>query len=455
MDREYLQQLVAHPSESLNVELKRWLDLDTPEGKCQLVRTCLALRNANGGHLLIGFDDATAKPHADGRPNDVEAAFHIDKVQKIVAEYSSQIFEVEVAFIDRDGSPHPVIGIHSGVRSPVVVKKDLVVEDKKKLARDDVLVRTLTSNQTVSTAKASGADWERLMEICFDNREADIGRFVRRHLGSSGGSIQDVFQAFAALGNPPPTNEERLKVILDDGRTRYENEVTSRRLTLPEHGAFEVALLMSTPDAGLKPNIDFLNLLASTNPNFTGWPMWLDSRQFEAGAQPHVVDGGWESLIADPSSLRYIEFQRKTPAGQFYSRRGLKDDLWDLEKKPALTVLDPSLAMFQVAEAIAVGLSFAKAMGVAPDGSLDFAFRWSRLKGRKLQAWADSYINSPSHWVAFQDECLSFTQLSPDTPQSAIAPAVRQAVAPLLLIFGGLELPDQHFDKQVRKLLNH
>jgi hypothetical protein len=29
----------------------------------------------------------------------------------------------------------------------------------------------------------TAADWDKLMRICFDNREADVGRFMRRHLG--------------------------------------------------------------------------------------------------------------------------------------------------------------------------------------------------------------------------------------------------------------------------------
>ena len=36
-----------------------------------------------------------------------------------------------------------------------------------------------------SSAPAQPGDWRQIMDLCFNNREADLGGFVRRHLLSS------------------------------------------------------------------------------------------------------------------------------------------------------------------------------------------------------------------------------------------------------------------------------
>ena len=58
MDIDYsrIQLLIERPSESLNVEVKTWIDPDKLEGQSKILKTALALRNRNGGYLVIGFN---------------------------------------------------------------------------------------------------------------------------------------------------------------------------------------------------------------------------------------------------------------------------------------------------------------------------------------------------------------------------------------------------------------
>ena len=48
-DRELLERLVLLPGETLNVEIKAWLDPDLALDAAKIIRACLALRNRNGG----------------------------------------------------------------------------------------------------------------------------------------------------------------------------------------------------------------------------------------------------------------------------------------------------------------------------------------------------------------------------------------------------------------------
>ena len=134
-DRDFsrIQALVERPTESLSIELKRWIDPDRPEGAAKIVKAALALRNHGGGDLVIGFDDDTHEPDRDSTPQNVEAAFHIDKIQDLISRYASEPFEVSVEFPERGGQPHPVLSIPSGVRTPVAAKRELRSADGRTL----------------------------------------------------------------------------------------------------------------------------------------------------------------------------------------------------------------------------------------------------------------------------------------------------------------------------------
>jgi hypothetical protein len=185
-NRELLGQLLLRPTESLNVETKTWLDPRTSAGVAKLVKALFALRNRNGGTFVMGFNDATLLPAPYNLNGDVKQLFHLDEIQHIVSKYANQVFEIEVQLLPLDGVIYPVIVVPQGVMVPVIVKANLLHEgnpSKPLLAEGDLYFRTLRSNGTPSSAKIRPNDYGELLDICFENREADIGRFLRRHLG--------------------------------------------------------------------------------------------------------------------------------------------------------------------------------------------------------------------------------------------------------------------------------
>jgi len=58
-----IRDFLATARESLGLELKQWIDPNTPEGKAKIAKACMAMRNNDGGRLIIGFkDDGTPDP---------------------------------------------------------------------------------------------------------------------------------------------------------------------------------------------------------------------------------------------------------------------------------------------------------------------------------------------------------------------------------------------------------
>lgn len=484
-----IDELLRRPSEGLNVEVKTWLDLDSPAGIAKIVRGTFALRNRNGGFLIIGLNDKTLKADKD-RPPNLQAAYNVDKVQSIVSKYASSIFEVEVAFGKVDGAEVAVIVVPNGVRFPVATKAHLddPSTGNKLIHVGQVFFRTLKANGTPSTAVAQPQDWEDIVEVCFENREADLGRFLRRLVGSGTGDIAMLLSAMASMrgrkpgadddeggtssgGAPPVEGSGRGRAtaasglrhdtlsFLDEGVKRFSAAVTSRKLDgdalrIAQAGSWEVSLVIHPQKLNQLPTENFQRALASSNPRYTGWPVWLDSSGFtEATNRPVVRQSGWETFIVSLDSWsKHLDFYRFDPNGKFYLHRNLQDDSTD--KIRPNTALDPILVMIRIAEAVAVGLSFAKALNWTPEETtLGFAARWDKLAGRTLQSWANPMAYIGGHGEASDDTAISYTELRLDTPTNAIAPAVEELVRPLFILFGGFEMPQPAVEQWVERLL--
>ena len=471
-DDSTIQGLVNNPAETLTVELKSWLDTVSDEHIAKIAKACLALRNNNGGFLVIGFDNKTCQP-AQNQPANIRDLYHADKVQSIVSKYASVTFETEVKFVLREQQEFPVICVADGVRTPVASKADLKGKSGKFLIKEHaVYVRSLSSNGIASSTEATHRDWDRLVSICMENREADVGRFLRRHLvGADMTKLREFFQHLG-LGvtqpmvpiESPASNVAQLvlspqqpkttdaQMLLDEGLARYEALRIERKLDIREHGAFEVAVVIN----GLFPiqsaNQRFLNLVASANPQLTGWPFWVDSRAFRNDVgQPHVFNGRWESLLIVKGQEWFsnLDFWMLDPKGLFYHRRLLEDDaaVLNLPESPRhfsypepLTVFDIPLHVARVGETLATAQALARALEAPPaNTTLRFCFRWTRLKGRQLSNWA-TRRHFISRGPAYQDTVVTQIELPAETAETALFQYVHTATQPLTEIFGGLEL---------------
>jgi hypothetical protein len=461
MKVEEAAQLIRSLSETRSVEVKRWFDPASPVGKAKLVKGLLALRNFDGGVFIVGFDDTTMQPDLANAPADVRAVFHPDVVQEVVSRHCSLPFDVEVLFPELDGQEYVVIAVPSGVISPVAVKKGIDNGSGHHLVNvHDIYFRTLAANNRVSSAKIPYSDLPELVGLCFDNREADIGRFLRRHLS---GVASDTFRALAdeldGRKSAGPSIDDDLASFLADGEARYVSQLKERGLILPPHGTFEVALIIVGDCASGTLDQEFLRLLDTNNPRLTGWPVWLDSSSFsDASSRPYVLDDGWEALIASLDrglGSDHIDFMRKMPSGRFYLRRGLQDDLARHDRAPEpLKALDFALTVLRTAEAIAVGRAFANAMKCDPEmTTLEFAFRWTGLKGRTLSSWANPERYLSGERKAVQDEITVRLSVPLFSAPETVAAQTYSVVSRLFAIFEGVEISAAVVDDLVTRLL--
>jgi len=471
-------ELVQNPGEHLTVELKPWLDLDNKEHQAKVVKAVIALRNINGGHLLIGFDDDPPRRLKDKAPDDVQSRYHFDKLQPLVMQYAAKQFDIFVDFPEVEGQEYPVVTVRGGVKTPVAVRAGLSIpagkrKEKTLLEKDAVYVRTTTSNGTASTSRARGEDWERIVEICMDNREADIGRFARRHLGEFRTWAMDILRK--ALETPTPSTpgqacqvgrllellqrvqeampappEEHARRLLDKGNQRFLAEAQVRKAELDAAGidlnllgTWSVAALVPGQTGGHEPlSEEYVNALFRANPKLTGWPLWIDSRGFAGGGlKPYTRQEGWEAFVLATTWSRHLDFWRVDAGGRLFHLRAMEDDL----EGPSRGVepgsrLEFGIVLWRTIEAMAVVLAFARAVNVNSNaGDIRFAFRWSRLKGRSLSAWANPRRFMPPGYVCNDDEVTSEVSVPVATEPTAVAPFVHAVLAKLFAAFSGMD----------------
>ena len=444
--------LVASPRETLEAEYKPWIDPGIPEGQVVLVTACLALRNFGGGCLVLGFRDRSGLHPLGAPPYDTREKFAGDTVAQLLGRYCLSPFETAVHFVPRDGVEYPVIEIAAGIRAAAVTKTSIAKATCEVLLKKDaVYTRTLDSNNTPSSAIASKDDWERIMRICMENREVDIASFIRRHL-----SPEHLAQLRTLFGNPQQEDvfggDPWSRSLLNQGAQAF--AAATAQTPLPNHGAFEIGISFTVPNEKFEegPSRKFLNLLTSVNPNYWhGWPLWLNATAVtHPEVKPKPIGDHWVAALVLPDPAKWtspsIDFWTASSRGSFYHRRALWEDhltpagVMKFSAEPMM-VLDAALHLTFVAEALVVGQAFARAMGCAETGKLDFSFRWTRLRDRTLVS-----LLRPSRLLLYQhhstdNDAVGGCFLPLDTASSAIFQYVQQATKPLFHRFDGLELP--------------
>ena len=457
-----IDRLVSEPSEALQVEIKTWLDPQSEEGIAKIVKNCIALRNFNGGFLVLGIDDTTLLPDPYNLAIPVREAYHLDVIQPIVTRYSSEAFEITVAYATRGEQEHPVIIIPGGVRTPVAVTRDLLLENdhtRKLLRENAVYFRTLNTGGRPSTSEAHHRDWNDIVEICFENREADIGRFIRRHLSTPEG-----IEALQEFSNTQNINLREITYnFLNESHHRREIQLAEATLSNDERqiinlGLWETALVVHPDRPNSIATQEFLNIIDTSNPRYTGWPAWLISQGFHnTRSRPQVYENIWEELIVSTdSSFSHADFLRFNPNGYFYQSRILEDDLLNERYGPG-NVFDPFLCLIRVAETIATGLEIIRSLNFSDESNIGFMFRWTGLSNRELRSWSNPRIYFHGGDLCQTNTIETYVSMPTDTPVSAIPPYVKTSTDMLFAAFNGrtfgLNIIEHHTERLVTRNL--
>ena len=124
-----LQELVEVPNETLGVEYKSWLDLNSHEAQADIARHIAAIANHGGGYIVFGFDDTTLQyvpsPYAD-------KMIDRDVISSIVKKYLEPTFQCDVSFVRSSaGNEHPIVIVPAHGATPICAKANGPMDGKK------------------------------------------------------------------------------------------------------------------------------------------------------------------------------------------------------------------------------------------------------------------------------------------------------------------------------------
>lgn len=453
IDDDALRALLLSPRETLKLEIKPWLDLNTREGKAELALACLALRNEDGGVLVVGLDERDERKSDSARTRRLAKLFDFDRVQEIVSKYASESFSVETVHHRIEQAQFVTVSVPGGIRTPVSARASLRSNngDRILIHKNRVYARSLASNGRVSTSEAHPSDLDRVVNHCFANREADIGGFLRRHLSAEhvaeiAGYIGEVFNTskisaqqdgpLEALASFRRRSWERMEALCDE--QGYQRS---------DYGFWEATVIAEGPSPNHTATRDFLSLLTSVNPRLRAWPMWLNALNGGVPSyEPRTHDECWEALLVEleggPFRRRVFDFWTICPKGQFYQARALDEDFHATNPGEIGKRLNWTLPILRVGETLRVTKRFCSAMDYDPQSTtLHAGFRWTGLRGRALvhndrMFGVEQLGSGPSQ----DDEAESYVAFALDAADSSLDARVVDAVNPLFLRFGGYKV---------------
>jgi hypothetical protein len=370
-----LRELLLTPRETLDIEVKEWLDLSTNDHRAALAKEVIALANHGGGYLVAGFEeypDGTFAVSAVRTPD--LAAWSQDAVQAIVAKYVDPEIQCRVVHeLSVTGQRHPIIAVPGGHRVPIRAKAG---SPDGKLVPNRVYIRRPGPN---SEEPRTAEEWDRLLERIMQNRKAELLEAMR--------SIMDGAIPTARTA-PTPSLAEQLLAFEQHAATRWQARIGKLVGTQAPpaftHGFYDVGFAI---DATIDHQslADLRDTIASAVRNHSGWPpfLTLHRQPFEPAAVENAVEM-WIGPDADGSFDRpaHHDFWRVAPTGFLFTRRGYGEDGGVGSHAPG-TTLDITTPTWRLGEAILEAVYIAQRLG-GGGGNLICHATWTGLTGRKL-----------------------------------------------------------------------
>lgn len=416
------------PAESLDFEVKGWLDMEDTESQGLVAKALIALENHGGGFLLFGYtENAEKKLVAHGpRPTSLKP-YLTDALNAIVKKRAEPSFHVEVSLQKHpeSGEEYPLVRVPG--TSKVPVRSDSATAGGS-LKQHVYYIR---ASGPESRGPVDGSEWDALLRRAVLNQREEIVSVLRAYLPSAGG--------IALLQAAP--DQETLKQFAGAATARWKalNESLPKdHPALIKLGHFSFAARVLGKAKGLTAaKVLALNEGAK---KYTGWPTFVTLHQ--EATKPKLVDDCIEAWLAHTKypDVGHADFWRIHPDGLFFLLRGYQEDALDYARgtTPPGTFFEATLPIWRVGECLLRVSELAAAM-IEGDFEILVQCEWTGLTGRQLYVHnARRYLGSGK---AAQDTVRTNGRF-PSSVRDVLPEAVRSLTAPLYERFDFTEIPD-------------
>lgn len=430
---------LLNPTESLDFEVKQWLDLNDPEARGAIAKALIALENHGGGFLLIGYkDNGSGRLEPDeNRPVNLDV-YNTDAINAIVKKCAEPGFHVDVTLQRHPerGVEFPLIRVPGTSRVPV---RSCSATAGKTLHQNVYYIRRPGPE---SDSPKTGGEWDQLLRRCMLAQRDEI---------------ISVLKAFLPTGGLTPVSskseDDKLREFSKDAKARW----VALNSSLPDDhpskikfGYFAFSARITGNSRGLSTK-EVLESLERAR-KYTGWPALVVLHQ--EATRPKLVDGALQAWLCDlkyPDSA-HADFWRIDAQGNFYLLRGMQEDSLSAHHKVAEpgTVLDATLPVWRLGEFLLRINELGNAM--FEDGyEVIVECEWTGLNGRRLTILSHRRFLGQTHSSA-QDVVITSGQFTQNGLQDMLPEVVKSLISPLYEVFDLFQPVDSLYAEELEEM---
>ena len=429
-----IQELLRQPAESLEVEIKNWLNLNEKEKKADLAKELIALANHGGGYIIFGFDETNGQFSQSQRPEDI-TSYNQDHINGIVERYADPTFHCEVLHVKHPDSEEnfAVIEVPGGHTVPIHAKRN--GPNGQHIRQLACYIRRAGGK---SEMPQNSGEWQVLLQRCVRNNQEQLLDAIRGVV-TGGVSAQS-----------SPSNHERLSEWIEQSKRAWEAKVHSYEPdSLPKypHGAFTCAFFIANVEDNLHLS-ELSNVIRDSSPKVSGWsPFFAPRPQHSA---PYRSDDVLEAFLYEESGplaqpFRTV-FWRVSSEGFGYSINGYQED----GRREPGTVIDPKLQARLVAEYLMFIANFTSKL-TEGNSQVLVQFDWTELAGRRLEDLLSPFPNIHNQ-VSGSEQVTTESTFELARLQNNLPEATEEVISKLFDHFSFFRAPGNFYQEQVNFL---
>ncbi|MGE8453818.1 MAG: helix-turn-helix domain-containing protein [Pseudomonadales bacterium] len=303
------------PNETLDFEVKKWLDMADQESQGTVAKALIALENHGGGFLLIGYQEDESKILTPdlARPKSMEP-YLTDAMNAIIKRRAEPPFHVEVTL-----QPHPVTKEYYPLvrvtgESKVPIRSDSGTPGGSLRPH----VYYIRAPGPESRAPVNANEWDALLKRTIKKQREEIVSLLRSVMPNSSEIIG--------------TNTANQQADLHNFAESCTNRWSTLNDALPENHPAKVTqgyFSFAAQVIGTSKNLSAAQIreINQSARKYTGWPAFVSLHH--EPSRPNLVEGGFlEAWLANTPSpdVGLADFWRIDPKGKFFLLRGYQED---------------------------------------------------------------------------------------------------------------------------------
>ena len=428
--------MMQYHSESLSEEFKAWLDIRSKHGKSKIAKGCIALRNHNGGRLLIGIDqNGKIEPkHIDAIKAD---GYIAENIQAIINEFASDKFEITLNYPATGDELYFVeIIVPSGVTTPSICKADLEDGKMKFLEKNALYIRTYGTNNYPSSAKIQYRDWSDFLNVLFENREMDYAAILKKCFYGKPDNVKILSESQSGIN---------IDTHISSFKTRALEQIKNAGIDISNLGTWEIFAKLEYDNKDYFCGKDEYIELLMNHPKYSGWPTWIIFDTIEL--KPKFIENSWRYFgnFTKETLYKTIDYWEIAGGNEFYLFRVLETDLQTKDK-----IFDPLENIARNIEAI---LTVKKLSATyCKDVAISFCIRYSDIENHNLVTRGLRPFAQPK--ISYTNKSqFSFT-LNPDDDNEAMIEKFKSGMRKTISLFQGAEISDEQYARMLKDVLN-